>query len=324
MKIGSIKIDNFTVLAPLAGITNLPLRLLAKQAGCGLVCSEMISANGLVYGSDSTVRLMESVPEEKPLSVQIFGSTPSIMADAAKIVEASGADILDINFGCSVRKVLKTGSGSALMKEPVKTKLLLTAVRSAISIPLTIKIRAGWDPSGDQAVEIATIAQECGVDAVAVHPRTATQGFRGHSNWDLIKTIKQNLTIPVIGNGDVVQPEDAIQMKARTGCDAVMIGRAAIGNPLIFRQVLALSKNEPLPEICFSDRINMMIRYLDASVRYLGETTACYMMRSRLCWFVKGLRNATAFRKSIRFVSSEQEALEKIEAYRMSIADFYA
>ncbi len=324
MKIGSVTTDNFTVFAPLAGITNLPLRLMAKKAGCGLVCSEMISANGLVYGSDNTIRLMDSVPGEKPLSVQIFGSDPAMMADAAKIVEASAADMVDINFGCSVRKVLKTGSGSALMKEPEKTKHLLTAVINAISIPLTIKIRTGWDASGDQAIKIANIAQECGVDAIAVHPRTATQGFRGTSNWDLIKTIKQNLTIPVIGNGDVVQPEDAIRMKKQTGCDGVMIGRAAIGNPMIFSQVLALSKDEPVPEICFADRIEMMIQYLDASVRYLGEKTACYMMRSRLCWFVKGLRNATAFRRSIRFVASQNEALEKIEDYRVSVADFYA
>jgi nifR3 family TIM-barrel protein len=319
MKIGSVETDNFTVLAPLAGITNLPLRLIAKRAGCGLVCSEMISSNGLVYGSDKTMQLLDSVPEEKPLSVQIFGSDPPIMADAARIVQDSGADIVDINFGCSVRKILKSHSGSALMKNPSLARRILYSVRQAVSIPLTIKIRTGWDASGNQALDIARIAEACGVDAIAVHPRTATQGFRGKADWSLIARIKESLTIPVIGNGDVTEPADAMRMQEETGCDGVMVGRAAIGNPMIFSQILAVKQGRPAAIPTDEQRIGMMIDYLRDSVRYIGEQTACRMMRSRLCWFVKGMRNAGHFRKSIRFITTEKEALDLIRRYAASI-----
>ena len=320
MKIGSVETDNFTVLAPLAGITNLPLRLMAKRAGCGLVCSEMISSNGLVYGSGKTVQLLESIPEEKPLSVQLFGSNPSIMADAALIVQDSGADIVDINFGCSVKKILKSNSGSALMKDPPLAQRILDAVRKAVSIPVTIKIRSGWEPSGKQAIEIARLAENCGMDAIAVHPRTATQGFRGEADWSIIAAVKKALTIPVIGNGDVSTPEDALRMLNETGCDGVMVGRAAIGNPMIFGGMLALGQGRPTTAPDDAQRIDMMMGYLKDSVRYLGEKTACRMMRSRLCWFVKGMRNAGQFRSAIRFIDSEKQATELIRQYAESIS----
>ncbi|MBC2711837.1 MAG: tRNA dihydrouridine synthase DusB [Desulfosarcina sp.] len=320
MRIGSVETDNFTVLAPLAGITNLPMRLLAKGTGCGLVCSEMISSNGLVYGSGKTVQLLDSTPEEKPLSVQIFGSDPQIMADGARIVQESGADIVDINFGCSVKKILKSNSGSALMKDPSLARAILKAVRKAIFIPLTVKIRSGWEPSGKQAMEIARLAEDCGVDAIAVHPRTATQGFRGEANWSIITAVKKALTIPVIGNGDVTAPEDALRMLNETGCDGVMVGRAAIGNPMIFSQILAVAHDRPAIVPNDGQRIDMMLRYLHDSVSYLGEQTACHMMRSRLCWFVKGMRNAGQFRNAIRFISSEKEAEELIQQYADSIS----
>lgn len=319
MKIGTVITDNFTVLAPLAGITNLPLRLMAKRAGCGLVCSEMISSHGLVYQSGKTEQLLESVPGEKPLSVQIFGAKPAIMADAARIVQDSGADILDINFGCSVKKILKSNSGSALMKEPQLARRLLDAVRGAVDIPLTIKIRSGWEPSGQQALEIAGIAEDCGVDAVSVHPRTALQGFRGQADWSIIAAVKKALTIPVIGNGDVALPADALRMVAETGCDGVMVGRAAIGNPMIFDQILAAALGCPTDAPTDGQRIGMMVDYLRDSVRYLGEERACRMMRSRLCWFVKGMRNAGLFRNSIRSIASEKEALDQIGHYAESI-----
>ncbi len=320
MKIGSVITDNFTVLAPLAGITNLPLRLLAKRAGCGLVCSEMISANGLVYGSGKTVQLLTSVPEEKPLSVQLFGSDPPIMAEAARIVQDSGADVVDINFGCSVKKILKSNSGSALMKDPPLACRILDSVREAVTIPLTIKIRSGWEPSGKQAMEIARLAEDCGVDAIAVHPRTATQGFRGEADWSIIASVKHALTIPVIGNGDVTTPADALRMINETGCDGVMVGRAAIGNPMIFDGMLAAAQGRPATVPNDGQRIDMMMGYLQDSVRYLGEKTACRMMRSRLCWFVKGMRNAGQFRNAIRFIASEKEAMDLIRQYANSIS----
>jgi len=316
MKIGSVVLNNITVLAPLAGITNLPFRLLAKEAGCALVCSEMVSSNGLVHKSVKTHELIESLHEEKPLSVQIFGSDSSIMAEAAAIVESSGADILDINIGCAVKKVLKTGSGAALMKEPQKVEAILQAVRKTIKIPLTIKIRTGWDRSGAHAFNIAEIAQACGVDAITVHPRTAAQGFRGKADWSLIAAIKNTASIPVIGNGDIVIPEDALRMQTETGCDAVMIGRASIGNPWIFSQVLELIRGNQVTFPDLSQRFAVMTKYLESSVRCFGEQRAVRMMRSHLGWFVKGLGFSSRFRESIKQISTEKEALYRIEEYR--------
>lgn len=320
MRIGAVEADNFTVLAPLAGITNLPMRLQAKRAGCGLVCSEMISSMGLVHQSGKTRQMLDTTPEEQPLSVQIFGSDPAIMAEAARIVQDAGADILDINFGCSVKKILKSHSGSALMKNPWMAGRILDSVRRAISIPLTIKIRSGWEPSGRQAVEIARLAEDCGVDAVAVHPRSATQGFRGCADWRIIAAVKKALTIPVIGNGDITAPADALRMMAETGCDGVMVGRAAIGNPMIFKQIIAAATGASCPEPDDRQRIQMMRGYLRDSISYLGEKTACRMMRSRLGWFVRGMRNAAEFRSSIHFLASEAEAMDLIQHYAASIS----
>jgi nifR3 family TIM-barrel protein len=266
------------------------------------------------------VQLLTSIPEEKPLSVQIFGSDPPIMAQAARMVQNSGADVVDINFGCSVKKILKGNSGSALMKEPPLARRILESVRKAVTIPLTIKIRSGWEPSGKQAAEIARLAEDCGVDAIAVHPRTATQGFRGEADWSIIAAVKHALTIPVIGNGDVTTPADARHMINQTGCDGVMVGRAAIGNPMIFADILAAAQGRPVTVPNDAQRIGMMMDYLQDSVRYLGEKTACRMMRSRLCWFVKGMRNAGQFRNAIRFIASEREAMDLIRQYAEALA----
>jgi len=324
LKIGFIPVNNITILAPLAGITNLPFRLLAKKFGCGLVCSEMVSANGLIRNSKKTIRLLDSSPEEKPLSVQIFGADPSIMADAAQIVESIGADILDINFGCPVKKVVKTGAGAALMKSPEKAETLIKAVRKAVNIPLTIKIRRGWDKSEDQAFKISQIAERNGVDAIAIHPRTAVQGFRRKADWSIIAGIKRKVSIPVIGNGDIIIPEDAVKMKNETACDAVMIGRAAIGSPWIFSQVLAILENKKKPEVDLPTRFDIMISYLESSIKYFGEKNACYMMRSRLGWFVKGLYGSSKFRESIKQISSKDHAIKLVKEYKEYLASFIA
>ncbi len=315
MQIGSVRLTCNLVFAPLAGISNLPLRLLAKESGCGLVYSEMVSANGLVYGAAKTHQLMRSTPEEKPLAIQIFGSDPAMMADAAQIAAAAGADIVDINFGCAVKKIVKTGAGVALMRTPERAVALLRAVRAAIRIPLTIKIRSGWHRGGEQAFNLVRIAEECGVDALAVHPRSASQGFRGRADWSLITAIKKTTALPVIGNGDVENAEDAVRMLQQTGCDAVMVGRAAIGNPFIFAEILDLlagRRREP-PDI--HARLGIMRRYAADSVSYLGERPACLMMRSRLGWFVKGLHGCSAFRESIKKLESLDQVMEKIDAY---------
>ena len=245
MKIGTVALDNPLILAPMAGITQLPFRRLAKEAGCGLVVSEMISAHGLVYGGRKTAELLESDPAERPLSVQIFGADPHIMMEAARIVQARGADILDINLGCSVRKIIRQGAGAALMREPKTLEAVLKTIRPAVSLPLTVKIRSGWDHSGDQAVAVGRIAEDCGVDAVAIHPRTAVQGFGGTADWSLIARLKESVSIPVIGNGDIQGPDDVLRMQRQTSCDAVMIGRASMGNPWIFSQALDLLEARP-------------------------------------------------------------------------------
>ena len=319
LKIGPLVVDPPTVMAPMAGITDLPFRLLAKASGCGLVCSEMISANGLVFGSEKTRQLLISCPGENPLSAQIFGADPAIMAEAAAIIQDSGADILDINFGCSVKKVLKSGAGSALMKTPEKAEAILRSVRKSVSIPLTIKIRTGWNPSGDQAIRIAQIAQDCGVDAVAIHPRTATQGFSGKAFRPLIGALRNRLRIPVIGNGDIQNARDAVDMMEQTGCDGVMIGRGAIGNPWIFEQVRRRLNAETEFEANMELRFQTMIDYLGMSVKYFGESRACRMMRSRLSWFVKGLPGSSRFRQAISRISSRDQAKEFIDCYRKTL-----
>jgi nifR3 family TIM-barrel protein len=308
-------------MAPLAGITNLPFRRLVKEAGCALVCSEMISANGLVHASQKTRQMLDSAPGEGPLSVQIFGTDPSVMAEAARIVEASGAAMIDINFGCSVRKVLKTGSGSALMRDPAQAAGVITAVRGAVSIPVTIKIRSGWDRSGDQAVATARLAEACGADAVAVHPRTATQGFSGRADWSVIARVKQSVRVPVIGNGDIQQPRDAPRMMASTGCDAIMIGRSAVGNPWIFTQLAGAFRGEIVSPVSLDLRETGMLRFLRDSVQYFGETHACRMMRSRLGWFAKGLPHSGHFREAIKHLSTEREGIAHIRTYMQTLRE---
>ncbi|MCG8634826.1 MAG: tRNA dihydrouridine synthase DusB [Desulfobacterales bacterium] len=321
MKIKHLKIRGTTFLAPLAGITNLPFRQLVKECGCAVVCSEMVSAKGIFYNSEKTITLMESRPEERPLSVQIFGSDPDAMGRAAAFVEDLGtADILDINFGCSVKKVVKQGAGVALMKEPGLARNILETVRKATTLPFTIKIRTGWDRSGDQAVEIARIAQEAGVDAIAMHPRTAPQGFRGEADWDQIKRLKTEIDIPVIGNGDINLPEDAARMMDHTGCDAVMVGRAAMANPFILAQIEEFmekgSYSTPVPGEIFLKMERLARLYVD----YFGEQVACKMLRGRLSWFVKGLPRASAFRRDLSGLESLSQTLELIRAYEKGLA----
>ena len=315
MKIGSLVLENLLILAPMAGITELPFRRLAREAGCALVVTEMVSANGLVHGSKKTADLLMSHPSERPLSAQIFGADPEIMKEGAQIVQSVGADILDVNLGCSVRKVVRQGAGVALMREPKRLETILKAIRSAISLPLTIKMRTGWDPSGEQAVRVARIAEDCGVDAVAIHPRTAVQGFAGSADWSQIARLKESFSIPVIGNGDIQGPDDVLRMLRETGCDAVMIGRASIGNPWIFAQALDLiharSPMRPNP----LERLNTVLRYIEYSVNHFGEVRAARMMRSRLGWFTKGLPHSSRFRADIAHLKSKGDITDAVEAF---------
>ncbi|WP_299977681.1 tRNA dihydrouridine synthase DusB [Desulfobacula sp.] len=321
MKIKDLSINGKTFLAPLAGITNLPFRLLVKECGCAVVCSEMVSAKGIFYNSEKTLDLLSSKKEEQPLSVQLFGSDPDSMAKGAKVVQdLKVANIIDINFGCSVKKVVKQGAGVALMKDPELSKTILTAVRKAIDLPLTIKLRSGWDPSGQQAFNLAQIAQDTGVDAIVMHPRTASQGFKGKANWDLIKELKQQLSIPVIGNGDINTVEDAQKMVTQTGCDAVMVGRAAMKNPFILSQIDDFLATGSYKIPSNYDMFRTMERLTEMYVTYFGEKPACKMLRGRLSWFVKGMPGSSNFRKNISRINSKNHVLTLIKEFETGMA----
>ena len=316
MKIKNLETKGKTFLAPLAGITNLPFRRLVKECGCAVVCSEMVSAKGIFYNSEKTVDLLTSRKDEKPLSVQIFGADPESMAQAASFVEKTGkADIIDINFGCSVKKVIKQGAGVALMKEPKISKTILTAVRKATSLPFTIKIRSGWDNSGRQALLIANIAQDAGVDAITLHPRTAGQAFKGFANWDLIQQVKEELDIPIIGNGDINSVEDGARMISQTQCDGVMVGRAAMSNPFILSQIEELDAQGTYRQPSPNEIFRKMERLIELYLAYFGEKPACKMLRGRLSWFVKGWPGCSAFRKDLSQIETAAQALSLIRAF---------
>ncbi len=319
MQIGTLHIQGRTFLAPLAGITNLPFRLLVKNCGCAVVCTEMISAKGMIYHSRKTQALLASRTEEKPLSVQLFGSEPEIMADCAQIIqEMNIAQILDINFGCSVRKVIKQGAGAALMKTPDLARSILTAVRKAVDMPLTIKTRSGWDASGQDAFRIARIAQDAGVDAIILHPRTATQGFKGKADWELIRQIKQLISLPIIGNGDIVCLEDALAMFSHTGCDGIMVGRATLSNPFILSQIDSFLETGTSSLPSRRRIFDAMIRLTNGYMDHFGEENACRMLRGRLAWFAKGLPGCAAFRKNLAGIVSRGQALDLIREFEIS------
>jgi len=319
MKIGVLTLKNPLILAPMAGITQLPFRRLIKEAGCALVVTEMVSANGLVHGSKKTQELLASHPDERPVSAQIFGADPDVMREAAQMVEGTGVDLIDINLGCSVRKIVRQGAGVALMREPERLEAILKAIRGAVSIPVTVKMRTGWEPSGDQAIRVGRMAEDCGFDAVAIHPRTATQGFDGKADWPLIARLKESLSIPVIGNGDIREPGDVLRMQRETGCDGVMIGRASIGNPWIFSRTLSVIDGQSPTDPVLSERLDTVLRYIDYAVDHFGETRAVYMMRSHLAWFTKGLPHSSRFRAAVVRLKTKQSMIHVLQTYFASL-----
>ncbi len=322
MKIKNLTLPGKTFLAPLAGITNLPFRLLVKECGCAVVCSEMVSAKGIFYNSEKTLTLLASKQKEQPLSVQLFGSDPESMASGAKFVQDMGtADIIDINFGCSVKKVVKQGAGVALMRDQKLAGSILNAVRKSIDLPLTIKIRSGWDQTGRQALDLSKIAEDSGVDAIAVHPRTAGQGFKGDANWDIIAAVKNHLSIPVIGNGDINSVEDAQKMFSQTGCDAVMVGRAALKNPFILSQIDDFLETGSYFIPTENDIFRKMESLVNMYVDYFGEIPACKMLRGRLSWFVKGLPGCSAFRGNLSRINSKSNALNLIREFEAGLKE---
>lgn len=322
MKIGTLSLKNEMILAPMAGITNLPFRLINRDFGVGLTFTEMISANGLIRGMKKTLRYLNVHPDDRPLGVQIFGSDPAILAEAAKIMTDMGADLLDLNMGCPVKKVVKTGAGAALMKDSARIAAILKAVRKGTHLPLTVKMRAGWQPQRINVLEVAKIAENSGVDAVIVHPRTADQAFSGMADWSLIESVKAQLKIPVIGNGDIKKGEDAVRMMRTTGCDAVMVGRGCLGNPWIFEQIDARLQglvDPPPPSLVQREQI--LRHHLTLELASAGETAGLKIFRKHLLWYTKGLKGGSQFRQMISAVEDKNLLLDKVHAFFAELAN---
>ncbi len=316
MKIHDLNFECGIFLAPMAGITDAAFRLMARRTGCDMAFTEMVSAEGLVRNISKTRRFIELHPDERPAGVQIFGADPDVMAQAAAIIEESGADLVDINMGCPVKKVTRTGAGSALMKDARKAARVIEKVRRAINIPLTVKIRAGWNGAVNFG-EIGKVAECEGADGVILHPRTVEQVFTGRSNWDLIRELKTLLKIPVIGNGDIRGAADAHRMLMVTGCDGLMVGRGALGNPWLFRcikQKIALDdKQEPVPSL--DEKKTLAMEHLKTAVLLYGEQSGLRMFKPHLAWYARGLRGAAIFRSSIAAVKKASDIEELIKTF---------
>ncbi len=314
LKIGSVTLDNNLILAPMAGVTDLPFRLLCKEQGAGLICTEMISAKAIHFKNKNTESLMEIDERERPVSLQLFGSDPDLMADIAAQIEHRNFDILDINMGCPVPKVVNNGEGSALMKNPRLIHEIIRKVSGAIKKPVTVKFRKGFTEDCVNAVEIARIAQDAGAAAVAVHGRTREQYYSGKADWDIIRQVKEAVSIPVIGNGDVDSPEKAKQMQQETGCDGIMIGRAVRGNPWLFSRILHYQETgEILPKPELKEVKEMMLRHARLQLEYKGEYTGMREMRKHVAWYTAGMPHSAAVRRLVNEVESYEQLEELVE-----------
>ncbi len=313
MEIGNVKLQNNIFLAPMAGVTDRAYRIICKEMGAGLVFTEMVSSKGLYYEDEKTKELTSIAEKERPVAIQIFGSDPSIMSEVVKkyINPRDDIDILDINMGCPAPKIVKNGDGAALLKNPSLIKKILKEVVKASTKPVTIKIRTGWDINNINGMEIAKIAEEEGVSAITVHGRTRDMFYSGKANWEYIGEIKNSVNIPVIGNGDIFEPIDAINMMEYTGCDGVAIGRGAMGNPWIFKRINLLIEGKDDVKPSNIDRINMAIKHLNMVCDIKGEKTGIREMRKHIAWYLKGMRGSNKIKNVINSVESKQE-IEKI------------
>lgn len=311
LQIGNVTLENNLILAPMAGVSDLPFRLLCREQGAGLVCMEMVSAKAILYKNRNTEELLTIDSKEHPVSLQLFGSDPDIISEIAKQIEERPFDILDLNMGCPVPKVVNNGDGSALMKNPRLAGEIIEKTARAIKKPLTVKIRKGFDDAHVNAVELAHIAQESGAAAVAVHGRTREQYYAGHADWDIIRQVKEAVSIPVIGNGDIRTPEDVAAMAEQTGCDGYMIARGAEGNPWIFRQILHyFDTGEHLARSDFSEVTEMLLRHAKMQIDCKGDYTGIREIRKHAAWYTAGYRNSSKLRGRI----NEVENYEQLEA----------
>lgn len=320
LKIKTLTTPNNVFLAPMAGVTDLSFRILCKEQNCGMVYTEMVSAKGLLYDNEKTGILLNIDEREHPVVAQLFGSDPQILAEMAKKVEQMPVDMIDINMGCPALKITRNGEGSALMKNPQQIGEIVYAVSRAIEKPLSIKIRKGFNDQMVNAVEIARIAEEAGADAIAIHGRTREQFYSGKADWDIIKKVKQAVSIPVIGNGDIIEPQDAKHMIDYTGCDGVMIGRGSQGNPWIFsRTTHYLKTGELLPPPLIEERISTAIRHAEMTLEHKGEYMGIRQMRTHLAWYIKGLPRAAEMRVAINKIESLDALKKTLWEYAQSI-----
>lgn len=312
LTIGNVELDNNLILAPMAGVTDLPFRLLCKEQGAGLLCTEMVSAKAISYHNRNTQALMEIDSRENPVSLQLFGSDPHIISEVARSIEEKPFDILDLNMGCPVPKVVNNGEGSALLKDPCLIRRIVTETSRAIAKPLTVKIRIGFQGRDVDVVEIAKIIEDSGAAALSVHGRTRDQYYSGKADWEAIRQVKEAISIPVIGNGDVDSPEQAKALLETTGCDGIMIGRAVRGNPWIFHDILQYMESGKKPEQRKAGEIrDMMLRHAKMQLEYKGSYTGIREMRKHVAWYTAGLPYSAALRRQVNEVESYEE-LEKL------------
>lgn len=311
LQIGNVKLENDLILGPMAGVTDLPFRLLCKEQGAGLLCMEMVSAKGIMYNNKNTKFLLTIDERERPVSLQLFGSDPDIISEQAKRIEELPFDILDINMGCPVPKIVNNGDGSALMKNPLLAGEIIEKTARAIQKPVTVKIRKGFDEEHINAVEMAHIAQESGAAAIAVHGRTREQYYSVKADWEIIRKVKEAVKIPVIGNGDVWTPQDAIDMRKQTGCDGVMIGRGAQGNPWIFKQILHYEQTGELLEKPSPQEVTeMILRHAKMQMEFKGEYTGMREIRKHAAWYTAGYKNSAKLRGKINETETYEELKE--------------
>ncbi|MDD7643686.1 MAG: tRNA dihydrouridine synthase DusB [bacterium] len=318
LQIGNVTLKNNLILGPMAGVTDLPFRLLCAEQGAGLLCMEMVSAKAILYNNKNTKAMLTIDEREHPVSLQLFGSDPQIMGDIAKRIEAEGVlfDILDINMGCPVPKVVNNGEGSALMKQPLLAGQIIEAMAKATSRPVTVKIRKGFDDAHVNAPELAHIAQESGAAAVAVHGRTREQYYSGKADWSIIRRVKETVTIPVIGNGDILTASDALRMRDETGCDGFMIARGAQGNPWIFRQILhEWETGEPLEKPSAEEMAQMMLRHARMQIEFKGEYVGIREMRKHAAWYTAGYHGASHLRRALSEVESYNQLEELMDRF---------